>query len=591
MSLQTGDKIGDYEILEVLGAGGMGKVYKVRNLLSDRIEAMKVLLPGLADEPELADRFLREIKVQAAMEHPNIAALRTAQRVDGQVLMIMEYLEGTPLDTLLRDGAIPLGNGLDYVAQVLSALEYAHARGVVHRDLKPGNIMLMPNGVVKLMDFGIAKLSMDRKLTHTGRTIGSLSYMSPEQIQGLANIDARSDLYSLGICLYEIVTGKRPFAADSDYALMVAHLELKPTPPIEVDTSLPASLNEVILMALAKDPAQRFQSAAAFRAALNSVRQEIGAMSAPARPAGAVPAAVTPGPAVNQPLGTVSLPASAVAAAPGTAPLPTTPVMAAAPSVNMPPANAGPLPPTQRLTPPTPSAPPPARGGHRGLYMALGSLATVGVLVAAIIFVPKYLGTRANSRTPAAQTSTRTTSPAAQPSASIPTPASTTPTAPGVVPNLNSTPLQPNAPGEASGNPEPPRVHQHNPRVRTATVAQIPEHPAQQPAQQPPVAQPPAQQTQPQPPRPSAAEMNAVRQQYNQLAIRAGVAKSGLQSLQNQMGGGMTLRADMREAAARVDYLMNEAQASLRTGNLDDARHNLDLADEQVSKIEKFLGR
>ncbi|HBY61063.1 MAG TPA: serine/threonine protein kinase, partial [Solibacterales bacterium] len=156
--MEAGQRIGDYEVLQVLGAGGMGKVYKVRNVLSERVEAMKVLLPNLESEPDLVDRFLREIKVQAALEHPNIAHLRTAAQVSGQLLMIMEFVEGQSLDALLKNGPLPPADAVNYASQVLSALEYAHARGVVHRDLKPPNMMLTPQGVVKLMDFGIARL-------------------------------------------------------------------------------------------------------------------------------------------------------------------------------------------------------------------------------------------------------------------------------------------------------------------------------------------------------------------------------------------------------------------------------------------------
>ena len=216
MNYDIGSRVGDYEVLEVLGAGGMGRVYKVRNVISDRVEAMKVLLPDLQGDAELADRFMREIKVQASLDHPNIAALHTALRLDNQLLMLMEYVEGVTIEAVLRSGRIPIDKAIDYTAQVLSALSYAHAHGVVHRDLKPANMIVTPSGVVKLMDFGIAKMAADRKLTQTGRTVGSLYYMSPEQIKGAADLDPRSDLYSLGISLYEMVTGARPFQGDSE---------------------------------------------------------------------------------------------------------------------------------------------------------------------------------------------------------------------------------------------------------------------------------------------------------------------------------------------------------------------------------------
>ena len=178
MELQIGSTIGDYQVVGILGAGGMGKVFKVRNTISDRVEAMKILLPDLANAPELADRFLREIKVQASLEHPNIASLHTAVRVENQLLMLMEFVDGVTLEQKLKEGPLPTAQAVDYIQQVLSALEYAHARGVVHRDIKPANMMLTPGGVIKLMDFGIAKASGDHKLTMTGTTMGSLYYMS-----------------------------------------------------------------------------------------------------------------------------------------------------------------------------------------------------------------------------------------------------------------------------------------------------------------------------------------------------------------------------------------------------------------------------
>ncbi|MDP2998809.1 MAG: serine/threonine-protein kinase, partial [Bryobacterales bacterium] len=292
MALNVGEVVGDYQVVGILGAGGMGKVYKVRNTISDRVEALKILLPNLEADPELADRFLREIKVQASLDHPNIAALHTAQRVGNQLLMFMEFVEGESLESVLQRGPLPAAYGVGYISQVAAALAYAHARGVIHRDIKPANMMLTPDGTVKLMDFGIAKAAADRSLTQAGHTVGSLYYMSPEQINGAQNLDARSDLYSLGVALYELVTGRRPFQGESDYSIMAAHLQSNPVPPIQIDPSLPAPLNQIILTAIAKDPAQRFQSADAFRAALESVQGQMGSYapapayaSPPAEPA------------------------------------------------------------------------------------------------------------------------------------------------------------------------------------------------------------------------------------------------------------------------------------------------------------------
>jgi len=245
----------------------MGTVYRVRHKISDREEAMKVVLPDLRSSPDLAERFLREIKIQASLSHPNIASLYTAQRLDDQFLMFMELVEGTSLHDRLQQGPVETGEGINYITQILSALGYAHERGVVHRDIKPRNILLTRDQVVKLTDFGIAKAAGEKQITKTGAAVGSLHYMSPEQVKG-AHGDARSDIYSTGILLYEMVVGKRPFDADSDFGIMAAHIHQIPPPPIDVKPSLPAVLSRAVMKALEKDPARRFQTANDFRSAL-----------------------------------------------------------------------------------------------------------------------------------------------------------------------------------------------------------------------------------------------------------------------------------------------------------------------------------
>ena len=297
-------RLGDYEIVRELGHGGMGQVYLVRNLISDRIEAMKVLLPDLAQQGDLANRFLREIKVLASLEHPNIAQLRTAFTAENQLVMIMEYVEGDTLAERLQAGAFSPADALNYIGQVLTALSYAHAKGIIHRDIKPANMMLTPQGVVKLMDFGIARSTQDLGMTVTGTTLGSLDYMSPEQVKS-ERTDARSDLYSVGVSLYEMVTGHRMFSATSSYSVMEAHVKEIPRPPIEVVPTLPKALSDIIVMAVAKEPAHRFQTADAMRNALSQVAgsaaaavaaapQPMQPMSATPPPAMPVPSAVTP---------------------------------------------------------------------------------------------------------------------------------------------------------------------------------------------------------------------------------------------------------------------------------------------------------
>ncbi|HYK35031.1 serine/threonine protein kinase [Alloacidobacterium sp.] len=349
MALEAGQRIGDYEVVALLGAGGMGRVYRVRNIISNREEAMKVLLPEYSSEPDLAARFMAEIRTLAGLEHPNIAQLRTAFQFQNQLVMVMEFVEGTTLETLASQTRIPLDRVLEYSTQVLSALSYAHGKGVTHRDIKPANIMITSHGLVKLMDFGIAKSTNDMQLTRPGTTMGSVYYMSPEQVRG-GTVDARSDIYSFGVTLYEMLTGRKPFQADTSYSVLNAQLNEAPTPPVQVNPALPAELNDIVLRAMVKVPDGRFQTAEEFRNALKDLSQQT----------------------------------------PATQPLPQ-----AAP----------PLPPQQGFAPvavaPTDSK------SHRGLWIGLGAVAAILALVAAATLLPHVFKTNASPK-PAVATDTQT---------------------------------------------------------------------------------------------------------------------------------------------------------------------------------------
>jgi eukaryotic-like serine/threonine-protein kinase len=270
MPIQPGDNIGDYEVLSPLGSGGIGEVYKVRHVISQRTEAMKLLRPDRTAS-ELSERFLREIRVLASLSHPHIARLNTAFKVDDQIAMVMEFIEGEDLHWKLRSKwAGRAVEGIEYIRQVLSALEYAHTRDVIHRDIKPSNIMITAESQAKLLDFGMAFKAADLSVTRPGFILGSLHYMSPEQVRG-ERVDARSDLYSTGVTLYEIVTGRRPFDGSTEYEVMTGHLQEMPKWPSDVNPAIPYSLSVTLQKALAKDPAARFQSAAQFLNALTHV--------------------------------------------------------------------------------------------------------------------------------------------------------------------------------------------------------------------------------------------------------------------------------------------------------------------------------
>ena len=269
MPINVGDQIGDYEITGTLGLGGMGQVYQVRHTISHRIEAMKILAPGRPVTDEIVGRFLREIQLLASLQHPNITALHTAFRHDGQLIMIMEFVEGLTLSDKLNTSPMMLGKGLYYIQQALSGLAYAHEHGVIHRDVKPSNIMIGKDNQVKLLDFGLAFPSLGSQFTRSGIILGSLPYMSPEQVLG-KQLDPRSDIYSLGVTLYQLLTGVLPFDGASEYEIASCHLKSEPVNPITLNRNIPPRLSVIVLKSLAKSPGDRFQTAKEFLAALGS---------------------------------------------------------------------------------------------------------------------------------------------------------------------------------------------------------------------------------------------------------------------------------------------------------------------------------
>lgn len=543
---------GDYEILALLGTGGMGQVFKVRNVFSDRIEAMKVLLPNLADQKNLADRFLREIKVLAGLHHPNIAELRTALTINNQLVMIMEYVEGTTLAARIQQGAIPYGQALGYIDQVLSALSYAHKQHIIHRDIKPSNMMLTPESTVKLMDFGIAQRGDQGELTKTNTTVGSFAYMSPEQIKG-EPVDARSDLYSVGVSLYEMVTGQRPFPSDTAFSAMQAHLQTVPTPPIDLRPDLPLSLSQLILMAVAKDPAARFQTADAFAAALQTVAPKI---------AGTVAAISVPS--------TAAAPATVrttAAASTGAAPAP----FAATSSMATPPASAGPS---------------SQRSSHRGLYIALGAAIVLVVLAAAAI-VPRHARTAALKKQAAEQSASATVTPVTSAAAAAtvaPTPDASTPATAPITGATETPAANPSAlPPENSADANPPTPPGHATRAAKKAAAQA--TPAEASAQTTTPAAPAT-------PAPDAAQLQQLDLESDQLSGRVTSVSASLDNLQKQQAAqGLGLRGDIVASEQRMQTYMNKAQAAIQTQDAASAKKYLDLATAEVEKLEKFLGR
>jgi hypothetical protein len=266
--LEPGSMVGRYLTLSRVGVGGMGVVYRAHDTELNRTVALKVLPPHLCRHPEYLRRFRTEARAQARLNSPHVITLFELMEHPAGEILVLEYVEGETLESRLRHyGPLPAAEAVRVFDQALRGLEHIHRMGVVHRDLKPSNIFITRDGTVKLMDFGIARLLDNQDPSQTGAMVGTLLYISPEQING-RETDARSDIYTIGVSLFEAVTGRLPFERRSDYALMHAHVQENPPSPKEFQRRLPPELESVILKAIEKDPARRFQSAAEFRTAL-----------------------------------------------------------------------------------------------------------------------------------------------------------------------------------------------------------------------------------------------------------------------------------------------------------------------------------
>ena len=263
-----GNVVGNYKITEKIGEGGMGAVFKGVDLMLEREVAVKVLRPEFASQPELVERFRSEAVTLAKLNHPNIATLHSFFRQANDFFMVMEYVRGEALDSVIRrGGAMEPQQAVAHFCQALDGIGRAHKLGIVHRDIKPANVMITEDGSIKVMDFGIARVLGTARMTKQGNIIGTIEYMSPEAIQG-HEVDGRADIYSLGILLYEMLTGRVPFEADTEFSLMMAQIQQAPPPPRTFAPHIPLGVEQAIMRSLAKKPEARFQTAADFRGAL-----------------------------------------------------------------------------------------------------------------------------------------------------------------------------------------------------------------------------------------------------------------------------------------------------------------------------------
>jgi serine/threonine protein kinase len=386
----SGRNLGPYRVLERIGAGGMATVYKAYHAAMDRYVAIKVLPPHLARHADFHARFLREARTIARLEHRHILTVHDVAEVDGVPFLVMRYTNSGDLNGLIARRSLTVAQAARLIGQVASALAYAHRQGVVHRDVKPGNVLIGPDGDALLTDFGIAKIYEDTlNLTGEGQLVGTPAYMAPEQVQAQP-VDARTDIYALGIVLYQALVGEPPFIAETPLALALMHIHNPLRPPRQVNPDIPEALERVVLRATAKAPGDRFQTADEMAAAIQAVLAGLSKETA----------------RIDQPAEATAAPLSAPPASPPSAP-------AAAPLSA--------LPASQPASTPAPTPPAPAsRRRLAPLWLGGGGIAVAAVALAALLLRPGATPSVTPSAAPA-----QTAAPAAAPAADLRFPAAT----------------------------------------------------------------------------------------------------------------------------------------------------------------------
>ena len=515
----VGKKILHYQLIDKIGAGGMGEIYKAQDDRLNRLVAVKILSPGMSTDPERKRRFFQEAQAASALNHPNIITLYDIVSEGDMQCIVMEYIGGKTLRDLTPSGGLTPAQALQYATQIASALTVAHAAGIIHRDLKPSNIMVTTSGLVKVLDFGLAKwvdsgmsgqtgeqLTMETALTREGSIIGTVSYMSPEQAEG-KRVDARSDIFSFGSVLYEMLTGKRAFEGRSGISTLSAILRDDVKPINEAAPDVPPLLEQIVLRCLYKDPAARWQSMKEIETALLTLQRQldpeghfaspiptgpVSVVSTPPAPPSAVQAASDVAPAAFAATSGKSDPSvQGLSTSPVHAPL-ATGTSQAGPAVTAPP-------PVKPPVAPQPARPPSSGTSPKMLLVVLGLIGAVLVAGAAIGGWYWWKSHQASQTTVA----TATAPPAAAPNEVKPSPLGTPPAEPPpaeTAPSATSSTVPPTGADDASKSAKPkrapkPKVDNTPKIVPPAPVPVVPvpapEAPVAAPTPPPPKSAPP----------------------------------------------------------------------------------------------------